>query len=423
MRIWLQCIAVCSWLVSVAVTAENACLPVASNHNWLLAAEHTQYRSNAIFTDTATTQQNLDAILDVQLAYCEWSANLAYHQSWYEAAPAKHKMELKELVWQSSLNTDLPLDITLGKARIDWGLGYIYQPLDIFRPYQGQSLNSLAEQGTGIIALSAFDAVGEWSLVFSDPSWATNKDPAAIQTGSRPTLGLRHYRLQGDDEYIGQLSYDKDRHITLGAGWTRGVGDSLHLYSSALWQQNHRAYMLPTGLLAPVTAHKQAAGRQFMLGLNWADAVGQTVILEFAYDSRAWSHQQWANAFKRLDHLSSLPGTEPLRQSYALGFKHQHIVRQNLTLHWSFAALAWSNWHWSQNQVWLRQLSPSLDIVYAPQDRGYIATPGLSWQWHQSDKQELKLNWSVRYFAGPSHASYANMAQQRQMLINLTGHF
>jgi hypothetical protein len=414
-------------MAAITAIADTGCLAAQYNMDWQLDAEHSQYRSNAMFTDTKTKNEKIDAVLNMQLKYCGWQANAAYHHSrpLTSTSQATHltpKLVLKELVWQTSLDNELPLDVTFGKTQLDWSIGYAHQPLDIFRPYQGQSLGLDTEQGTGILAVSYFDAVGEWTLALSAPAWASDKDATAIQSANQPTLGLRHYRLVGDAEIVAQVAYDQGRGMIVGGGWTRGMGDALQLHASALWQQNYQAYVIPNALLAPVTAQQHNAGQQLLAGFTWADAIGQTFIAEYSYDPRAWSDTQWHKAFNRLDTLSGMPGTQALRQSYGLGYKHKNTMRHNLMLHWSLAATAWSNWSWSAGQTWLRQMTPSVDLAYAPQDGGYIATPQLTWQWDQSAEQSLEIDLSVRYFGGPSRSSYANLQLQRQTLVSLKGH-
>ncbi len=58
---------------------------------------------------------------------------------------------ISELFWQESFDIfDMPLDLQLGKVRLDWGVGYGYRPLDIFTPYRRNPVGIQVEEGAGV---------------------------------------------------------------------------------------------------------------------------------------------------------------------------------------------------------------------------------------------------------------------------------
>lgn len=114
---------------------------------------------------------------------------------------------MRELFWQHSVSLSNSLfgeqyiDVTLGKMRLDWGVGYGYRPLDVIKPYRQNPVGIVAEEGAGVASLSMFVDSGEWTLLYSDSSWGSQEVNQLERASEQQGVGIKRYNLIGDHEY------------------------------------------------------------------------------------------------------------------------------------------------------------------------------------------------------------------------------
>ncbi|MBO0201340.1 hypothetical protein J0687_27535, partial [Vibrio alginolyticus] len=72
--------------------------------------------------------------------------------------------------------------------------------------------------------------------------------------------------------------------------------------------------------------------------------------------------------------------TTLLATSYVQGFQHANIVQHNLMLHWRWDLEAWTAWRGRSDLELLSNVTPTLDVMYSPQDGGVIVTQWLNYQ-------------------------------------------
>lgn len=167
-------------------------------------------------------------------------------------------------------------------------MGYGYRPLDIFKPYRRNPVGIQVEEGALIALGSYFDLQGEWSLVASDSSFTQQSGSKLEKATEQTGIGFRRYALVGENEWQMLAYYDDVRHGLVGASFVSVLDPSWAVHSSALYQRQYVTYQ-QNAWNSPVTLETDNHGYQFLLGLNWANAVGNNIIVEYWYDSRSWN--------------------------------------------------------------------------------------------------------------------------------------
>jgi hypothetical protein len=389
--------------------------------DWMLSAETVQQRETAFSPITDNEhQESFNGLLDVQIGYQDWNAvvalkgnDLYYHSSLeYQDKSAEAELIISELFWQSSVDiANTSLDLQLGKVRVDWGVGYGYRPLDIFTPYRRNPVGIQVEEGAGVASVSYFDNQGEWSLIYTDSSWTQQQGNELEEQSEQQGIGIRRYALVGDTEYQWVAYYDDVRQGLLGASVVTVLDAAWEFHGSAVYQSKYLSYQQPSITLYPVTLEKEENAYQALVGFTWANAVGNSIVLEYWYDSRAWSKSDWNNAF-----IVATP-------SYQQGFNQANMVQHNMMFHWSLDPNAWSTWEWSRDISWLSQFTPTFDVLYSPEDNGVIATQWLNYLVHDNGDSSIEMELAARFLTGKSDSAYANLPDKHMILLNLKGRF
>ncbi|MDF2155228.1 hypothetical protein [Vibrio sp. CAU 1672] len=408
-------------------------LPLSFEWDWAVSYETASQRDSAFIQAQSARRKALNSLLDVQINYRNFSGLFTLSsQGWYQSgnnqhggwhAP-QHDWLVRELVWQGEWQLRATtLDVSAGKLRVDWGVGYGYRPLDLFKPYRQNPLGLVAEEGAGVVSLSYFDPLGDWTLIATDSGWGQQAQSALDQAAEQRGIGLRRYMLSDASEYQAIAYYDDLRRGLVGASVISLWDASLAWHGSALWQKQSVGYAIPDSVYAPVEVAPQGDAFQALLGLNWANPAGHNIIAEYWYDSRAWSKSEWQQAIGRGEWLSIAPQTAPLAASYAQGLQHANIVQHNLLVHWSWDSEAWLAWQAATLPQWLGDWTPTLDVMIAPQDGGMIATQWLNYQWIDTGEQSVELEFAARFLIGDDDSAYAQINDKHMIVFNLRGKF
>nr|WP_245796781.1 hypothetical protein [Vibrio aerogenes] len=395
--------------------------------SWQVSGRAEQLRPQSL-TGAALHQQvqAMDTRLDASFQWDELTglAAIRSRNIWAsDETDADHDLILQELFWQSGTEVaGIPLDISLGKMRLDWGVGYGYRPLNILKPYQRNPVGIQVEEGAGVAMASYFDGLGEWAFLVSDAGWARETTNDYEKNTRQKGFGLRRYALLGDTELQVIAYYDQIRRGLLGASAVTVLNEAWEIHASVVAQHQYKAYRQQS-LFAPVTLETAHHAYQLLTGINWADMAGVNLIAEYWYDSRSWHHSQWRQALKRSRQLAQNQATSPLALSYANGLNHENIVQHNLMLHVSLDSAAWSQWQWSRQYLWLSNFEPTFDVLISPSDGGVIATQWLDYTLYDSGQASLMLELAGRFYTGRSGSVYADLPDKRVILLNLKGSF
>lgn len=396
--------------------------------DWMVSANETAHQASALIVrEDESASQTVDSVLDVQIEGHGFSSLLALKTDHlYTDLAGQHadsELVVQELFWQGTPSfIDAPLDLTIGKMRLDWGVGYGYRPLDLLKPYRRHPVGIQVEEGVGLAMLSYFDLEGEWSLVYSDSSLTSQATTPLEASNEQQGVGVRRYILSGDTEWQAIGYYDDVRQGVIGGSVVSVLNSAWAVHVSSVYQRRFDSYQIQDDN-QPVHLATQKGGFQALAGLNWANEVGNNVIVEYWYDNRSWDRSDWERALARTSQLSTDPMTAGLASSYAQGLGHSNLVAHNIMFHWSLDSTSWSQWAWSQERLWLNRITPTFDLLYSPQDGGAIATQWIDVSAYDSGDASVNVELAARFFTGGSGSVYANLGDKRMIFINLKGKF
>ncbi|MFN3016834.1 hypothetical protein ACK1CN_12900 [Vibrio coralliilyticus] len=398
------------------------------NWDWTVSVSQSQHRGSVWFEPhTASNTEQLDALLRVQAEWQNWSGLLAAKSSQLASSNSSdstdNELIVQEFFWQGVWETGvLPIDMTLGKIRLDWGVGYGYRPLDLFKPYRRNPVGIQVEEGAGVAMASYFDPSGEWSLLYSDSSWTKQESSELEQRTEQQGIGLRRYWFADETEWQGIAYYDDVRQGLIGGSMVSVFDASWAYHASFAYQRDYLGFE-QQGLYSPVTLANKSSGFQGLVGLNWASQAGNQIIVEYWYDNRAWSKEDWRQGLERATALSESVSTAGLSHSYAQGLNHINLVQHNVMFHWSLNPTSWSQWQWSKNVLWLENVEPTFDLLLSPQDGGVIATQWINYSAYDSGQTSVDVELAARFMTGSHDSVYANLSDKRMIFINLKGKF
>ncbi|MGF1715611.1 hypothetical protein [Photobacterium chitinilyticum] len=416
-------------LVSLLVPRLVLASILETSWDWMVSFEHHESRNSLYLPEDQDEQwQSVNALLDVELRYGQWLGVLALKgndlYSSQSGVESDSEGIVRELFWQGTTSlSGADFDLTLGKARVDWGVGYGYRPLDIIKPYRRNPVGIQVEEGAGVAAVSYFDGNGEWTLIYADSSWASQLGNDLDQQNEQQGIGIRRYGLVGNSEWQGVAYYDDVRRGLLGGSWVSVLDDAWELHASAVYQSEYYSYSLPESLFESVRSEKKNHGLQTLLGLTWTNEIGQSVILEYWYDSRSWNNGQWKQAYQQAEQINGNGMPVGLRYAYAQPLQHVNLVSHNVMLHWTQDPIAWQYWNWSQNVSWLQDFTPTFDVLFSPEDNGVIATQWLRYAAVDTGSMQFDIEIAARILTGDKQSVYRNLSDKRMILLNLKGRF
>ncbi|WP_371131880.1 hypothetical protein [Vibrio sp. AH4] len=389
--------------------------------DWTVSASHIRPNDASLLSSAtgqhSETYEQMDALLDLQSRWQGWTASLALTAtSFYDTGDQSRDttFTLSELFWQGEREVaGQTLDITAGKIRLDWGVGYGYRPLDLFLPYRRNPLGIQVEEGAGVLALSSYQGLGEWTLIATDSSWQRSSQSQWVEHNQQQGIGVRHYRLMGDSEIQGIVYYDNVRRGLVGGSWVSVLNLAWSVHTSWLYQREYWQYQPQTE--HPLELVKKQHAAQFLFGLNWANAAGHNVIAEYWYDGRSWSEQEWQQALNTAEQMHTA-GLTQAAASYAQGYQAANMVTHNVMLHWT--------WNGATGRpLGIDNLTPSIDLLWSVEDGSLIMTPWLNWLAYDNGSASLELELAARFFSGEPDSAYANLPDNARILFNLKGKF
>ncbi|MDO6575350.1 hypothetical protein, partial [Staphylococcus pasteuri_A] len=85
------------------------------------------------------------------------------------------------------------------------------------------------------------------------------------------------------------------------------------------------------GQVAPISEQEFDDGIQALLGMTWANLAGDNLIVEYWFDNRALSQQQWQKVADVSRYLAQQDGgLNQLRYSQGAVFNGQNIMQHNV---------------------------------------------------------------------------------------------
>ncbi|GMQ46123.1 hypothetical protein [Vibrio sp. 10N] len=425
-----------AWVPAALVLLLSANLASASDSSWDALDIETDYQVNLqsigggesafLPEQSDRSHEQVNALLDINAQFHSVSANVALlGTSIYDNTPDGHDQRqfdtvISTLTYEASVTFgDSEWDVLMGKARIDWGVGYGYRVLDIFTPYRRNPVGIQIEEGAGTLALSHYGLESEWTLITTDSSWSQLDTSEYGRATEQQGLGGKYYRLLGDLELQMIGYYDNVRQGLLGGSLVNVFNQAWSAHASISYSRRYQGYDITPNQPASLTEKSNAS--QVLVGSTWSHESGLSVIGEYWYDSRAWSQSEWDSANQYAS--SNDPRFNPTSQSFALGYSQQNIVQHNVMLHGRLDPIFWRQWQWSKDSHLLRSMHPRLDIMIAPEDGGIIATQWLDFDVVDTGDTSFNLELAARFVTGATNSVYANLPDTYNILINLKGRF
>jgi hypothetical protein len=400
--------------------------------DWQLSAQSITPQDSVFFAnDDAGSSQRSSALLDSQFRIGDVEGGVAIHlKDLYNNSLANssyyRETELntivRELFYQTNFDVgDMNLDVSAGKMRVDWGVGYGYRVLDLFRPYRRNPVGIQIEEGVGTLAMSHYGYSDEWTLIATDSTWVQQDTSDYDKANQQQGIGLRNYGLIDNTEYQWVAYFDNVREGLLGASVVSVFNDSLELHASGSYQRKYLQYGYSS--TQPAKLQEKSDAAQFLIGTTWAHESGNSIIAEYWFDERAWSAQEWSMAYSSAKALPTAINENSIGASYAQAYQQANLVRHNMMFHWSLDSTAWSHWHWSKDSALLGSLTPTLDLLVSPEDGGLIATQWLRFDVYDSGTQSLEFELAGRFVAGKSGTVFSQLPDKQTILVNLRGRF
>ncbi len=314
-------------------------------------------------------------------------------------ATSEQKLEFSEAYWSIDAGN---WSFSAGKRKRDFDVNYGLRPLDLFSPTDTLALYTVVAPGVWQAAADWFGADNAWTLLCNqtEPGFRRYGQLLPASTG----CGARYYQQAGDLEWQALAHYDADIGWRFGASQVWVLNDGLALQGSLLWQQHYwtnqwihwptsqwPAGSSPDRPLAD--AVQQQGAWQLSTGLNYTNAAGWNLLLEYNYDGQASADNDWQHLQQRLQG----PALQAREQQSSLQlFSGRQLTRQQWLLH----LRADGDWQ------------PSLTLLYQPAVTGLLMSGAVSYS--VSDKFEINLG--IKHFAGPADSSFRLLGKKHEIV-------
>lgn len=344
---------------------------------------------------------------------------------------------LNEAYWETTVGD---FDLTLGKKRISWGVGYAFRPLDVLLHSPRLTIVTPIEEGLPMLAVERYTESGAWTLLCGKPIGYHKESFYS----AKPTCAGRAYALMGNVELQGLVYSNDETDVGIGAGFSLVSGESLEVHGSVLYQSHYTQrfsslaqgtdFVALEGLIAqgglitgkdlvaagvmmtgnPIQAIEKENGVKVLLGFNMTWASGLTGFFEIWHDESGYTRKEW-NELRTLTQA-------------------QHAARQlnvtqaaRTTINGNIAA---SNQFFAQRSLMEDNLvmslgydgektSPRLDVQISLLDKGTVLSLGAMTE--LSDRH--RVSYGVRIFGGDKNSAYRAMPIDKQAYASWEGTF
>lgn len=329
------------------------------------------------------------------------------HEGWRLAATAwgeKHEQQERQELELSEFFYDFSLadwQLSLGKKKIDWDVGFGFRPLDMFSPTSPLALYTAVAPGTWLIAGDYFSDKATLTLLCneSQPDYQIAGEDLAAGTG----CGSRYYRYMGDWELQGVIHYDSQLKSRLGLSAQTVFSDALEFHASWLWQESYSAPQFHpentelSSFQNPVTSDELNGASMGLLGVNYSTHFGLNLILEYWYDGRSPSDDEWQVFLNRVDQQADQLQVNPLiahqLSAQRQMFSASNLFRHNLMLHLRSGSEQWR---------------PRLTLLVNPEDKGLLLDGAISYHWPAGHSLSL----GYRHYGGSTQSVYRQLENE-----------
>ncbi len=300
------------------------------------------------------------------------------------------------------------LDLTLGKRRLAWGVGYGYRPLDLLQLDDRQQLAPNPSEGVPQASAEWFGLSDSLALIYSNAlDWQQNRLASSPEAWS-----LRYFHGGEALDLMALLHHDAARDAVVGVGLAWVVDDAWAVHAELTRQQRYTRLDVPgLGALAAgeqVQTQERENGTKALIGGQWSSAEGWTLIGEYWWDESAPTHASWRHSLDLITLAQQAPQQLPAGSTSALADLTQALGTLNqaasLQPHNLFLRLAYDGERWD----------PALELLIHPEDGGLATTLRLGRE--LGSAQRLEFGW--RHLDGPADALFANLAERDRLYLD-----
>lgn len=301
--------------------------------------------------------------------------------------------------------TVLDWDITLGKKRLNWGVGFAHQPLNIITTESKLATGVVVEEGAWLLSAERFTDAGSLTFITADSRTQQDNNNPQPQGG-----GFRYYSLVNDWDLQGLVYFDDIHDASVGGSAVIVLGDALTWHVTSLWSKKYDepVHVLdvnnPLPVSEPIRWQQGRNGIQFLTGINVSFSSGVSVILEYWYDERSANQREWKNLIGAGRIQSLYEDADFLRVAEREFFTTKNLMQHNAMLYFSYDSEKWD----------FRS-----DVQISPEDKGLITTTRILREWRSAHNAQLGL----RFYGGSADSVYRQLPNDREIFLRFEGTF
>lgn len=336
----------------------------------------------------------------------EWSGSQLLQKSdSFNPESPQYKGVLNDGYWEFTLGD---FDLTLGKKRISWGVGYAFRPLDILLQSRRLSIVTPLEEGLPLLAVERYTATGAWTLLCGESLDLRD-----------PICAARIYGLFNDTEFQALIYSNEKDKFGFGSGFSMVSGEALEIHASFLYQRHYHQSMnrLIGGdrLLDtenPFEERELKDGLKVLVGgtISWAS--GFSLLLEAWHDDSGYSKREWRD-LQQLTQAQYALRNSTLVPEAAIDINikanNQFFAQTSMLEDNIFARLSYDG----------EKIDPSVGLLVSIADRGLALLVDVTTE--ISDHH--RASFGLRVFGGDSQSAYRLMPVDDQLYLQWQGTF
>ena len=290
---------------------------------------------------------------------------------------------------------------TIGKRITSWDIGFGFRPLDVVQQEDRRAVHPFTLEGIPCLAWEWAGAETALSLVYANP---LRGRAAAAHDDESGALRL-YQRFGGLDVHL-VSRYSRRTELEAGVAGAIVVGDALEVHASGRWQRRAERLVdarlgaagAPLATSDPIGVRVSRDVVAALVGINLSPGWDLNLIAEGWIDPAGSAAAEWTAAEELADRQRASLGHGPpdgaVLGNLAWGLRlydRSDPLRENLLLHLSRK---------------FGRFEPTLDVLFTPEDRGWVATGAVAWQGEQ-----VRLDAGARVFGGAPGAAYRAFPQ------------
>lgn len=366
-------------------------------------------------------QENPDSLFAAGIAYSDFGRNRIQQEAELRAAAeglglvatgrstamekAKpdNQLIVNELYYETKLWEQR---VSAGKKIMSWDVGFGFRPLDLIQQENRRAIFTSTLEGIPFLAWDRFNETSAWTVLLANPG----RRQAGSARDDESLAAKAYFRRDNTDLHVVMRVSERNEWET-GAAMTQVAEEGLEWHGSVVYQRRYEKILnamadqtaSPLSGIDPVHARNRRDGTKALLGMTWTASSGVSVLAEAWYDKSAYTSSEWAAVADLARRQSALLGATGIPDQAVRGniayslryFDRANLLQQNLLLRVSYKGASGS-------------LEPAADILYTPQDRGWVATLSAGYEGNR-----YRIDAGCRVFGGADGSAYRLLAEKQ----------